>query len=280
MTAPGSNDVASGEARRFLLGELPAADAERFEERLLGNHELFEDVESAEDDLFDDFARDELTPDQRRMFIERFGDQRQRIAFAGALDAKVRNRSVIPIHHTRRAPLRRYLLAAAAVIVVVTGAAMLWRAQRGALRQVTTQVSSRMMAPVVTTSPETSSAITPVSPAASIVTLEIALVSTRGADRVPQLVLLRVTNGVALRIRINPADHFPAYAVDVRKSDGSRVWSGEATVASPGRITVVIPSSLFGSGYYEIAVAGMRAGGSREELGYQTIAINLRASSP
>src|ERR1700704_5498391 len=82
MTVRGSDGDTSGQARRFLLGELTPAEVEQFEEKVLENAELFAEVEAAEDDLFDAFARDELSPDERRLFVERFGDQQQRIPFA------------------------------------------------------------------------------------------------------------------------------------------------------------------------------------------------------
>jgi hypothetical protein len=273
MTARSNDRDTGGLARRFLLGELTAAEAEQFEEDLLKSDELIDEVETAEDDLFDAFVRDQLTPNERRLFVGRFGDQQQRIAFARALDAKVREQVVVPLRPERRASIR-YAFAAAASIIVVTGAILLWRSQPAV------PIPAAEPSPVVTTSTGISSPIAAAPPAASIAAIEIALVSTRGSDQAPHLVLSPTDGSVALSIRLNPADRFAAYTVVIRKSDGSNVWHGQAALASTGKIAVRIPASLFASGDYEIAVTGLRAGRSAEDLGYRTITVDARAPSP
>jgi hypothetical protein len=268
MTTTGSDDSLSGEARRFLLGQLSAEEAEQFEERVLGSEDVFVEVESAEDDLFDAFVRDALAPAERRAFLERFGDRQERIDFARALDARVRDRNVLP-HRRRNASVRRFLLAAAASIVIITGAILAWR--------------SRTVGPVdVATTAATAStgirpAIAPTAPAVAVATLEIALVGTRGDGQPPHLVLSPGTSEIALGIRINAADRFPSYRVVIRNSEGSTVWSGPAPLASPGRLAIQIPASLFASGYYELAVSGTSERGSESDLGYMTITISHRA---
>ena len=271
MTTTGSDDSLSGEARRFLLGQLSDEETEQFEERVLGSEEVFGEVESAEDDLFDAFVRDELVPAERRAFLERFGDQQGRIDFARALDARARDRNVLP-YSRRNASVRRFLLAAAASIVIVTAAILAWRSR--ALRPV------GVVSTASTTSTRVSPAIAPAAPAAAMATLEVALVGTRGSSQPPHLVLLPGTSQIALGIRINAADRFPSYQVAVRNSEGSTVWSGPAPLASPGRLAVQIPASPFASGDYEIAVSGKSESGSESDLGYMTITISHRAPSP
>ena len=270
MTTTGSDDSLSGNARRFLLGQLSAEETEQFEARVLGSEDVFGEVESAEDDLFDAFVRDELAPAERRAFLERFGDQQKRIDFARALDARVRDRNVLP-HSRRKVSVRRFLLAAAASIVIVIGAILAWRSRAVGPVDVATTA--------ITTSTRISPAITPSgAPAAVVASLEIALVGTRGDSQRPHLVLSAGTSLVALGIRINAADRFPSYRVAIHNSQGSTVWSGPAPLASPGRLAVQIPASLFASGDYEIAVSGKSESGSESDLGYMTITIGHRGS--
>jgi hypothetical protein len=215
-----------------------------------------------------------LTADERQAFLERFGDQRQRIAFAGALDAKLRGDRVIPLRRDRRAP-SRYLFAAAASIIVVISAILFWRSQ--SVAPTPAHVASRGIA--IATPPLTHKASNPSLPVGRIAAIDIALVSTRSADKLPILILTADDIAVALNIRLNPADHFPSYAVAIRRHDGSDVWHGPVLLASPGKIAVSIPSSRFVSGDYEVAVAGVRQGRPEEDLGFRTITVDRRPES-
>jgi hypothetical protein len=274
-----SRDSTSGQARRFLLGQLSPADAERFEETILASGEQFAEVESAEDDLFDAFARGELNPGDRAAFRQRYGSQPQRIRFARALDAKGRRHNVVPLPAAQKS-WQRTLLAVAASIVVVAGSLFLWRT-RNVPTPATTSATSVLNSPsvAVTTATGGAPAIESQSPAAGIVLVDLAMVSARGANRMTHVALTSTSAVLALRIRINPADHFPAYAITVRTSDGSSVWQGQANVTSSGSIAAEISAPRFRSGEYEIKVAGVRPGAPDEDLGFQSIIIDRPASS-
>ena len=59
-------------ARRFLLGELPEEEQWRIEELAFEDPDTFSFLESAEDDLVDDFIRNELSADERQRFENHF----------------------------------------------------------------------------------------------------------------------------------------------------------------------------------------------------------------
>jgi hypothetical protein len=72
-------------ARAYLLGQLTEAEATRLDERVLEEEEFFLSVRSAEDELFDEYVRNQMNTADRERFVERFGAQADRIAFAQAL---------------------------------------------------------------------------------------------------------------------------------------------------------------------------------------------------
>jgi hypothetical protein len=79
------------QAREYLLGNLAEGERERFEDRLIGDEELFESLQHAEDDLLDAYARGELPPAEREHLertLLRSPRVRQRLAVARRLVAE------------------------------------------------------------------------------------------------------------------------------------------------------------------------------------------------
>lgn len=74
--------------RRFLLGQLSEDAHAKLQEAFFDDPALTERVLSAEDELFDAYARGELSEEERLRFETRFGAQRQRIQFAKLLAKK------------------------------------------------------------------------------------------------------------------------------------------------------------------------------------------------
>jgi hypothetical protein len=75
-------------ARRFLLGDLPVEERERMEELAFDDPETFALMQSAQDDLIDDFVNDELSSEERERFQNYFLAQpgrRQDLRIARAL---------------------------------------------------------------------------------------------------------------------------------------------------------------------------------------------------
>lgn len=74
----------------YLLGRLPEKEQARLEERLFRDDALFEELEAAKAELADDYARNELTADQRERFEMRFLGSKQwrkRVRFSKTLVA-------------------------------------------------------------------------------------------------------------------------------------------------------------------------------------------------
>lgn len=74
--------------RDYLLGALPEAEANRFEERFLGDEALFTNVQEIEEELIDDYACGALRAGHRALFETNFLDsseRREKLELAAAL---------------------------------------------------------------------------------------------------------------------------------------------------------------------------------------------------
>lgn len=234
------------QCRAYLLGQLPSADAEQLETRVLQDDEVFQTLRGVEDDLFDAFARGRLTRDEREQFLARFGDRADRIAFAHALNARVRRASG---WQTAWVPL-----AVAAAVFLAVGISW-W------MRPVPVPVPPT----VVTKEP-------PPAPAVPPVVALITLGTSRAAENSTTITLPAATPGVQLRVRLNPADTFDGYTMELRSSADRIVWRREnlQASASPGELVVTgtVPAGVLEAGVYELAVRG-----GTTDLGFVTVRI-------
>jgi hypothetical protein len=117
-------------ARLYLLGELPAEERDRFEDRYLGDPELFACVEAAETDLLGDWAAGRLSAARAAHLEARWRESeegRRKLAFARALQdraaaeaetPRVRGEGSEPAFSGRRAA--RYALWAAAAVAAAS----------------------------------------------------------------------------------------------------------------------------------------------------------------
>src|SRR4030081_802630 len=72
----------------YLLGVLPEAELERFEQRYLEDETLFEELQEIEDELIDDYVGGAPTAEQQAPFEEEFlrsPQRREKLEFARAM---------------------------------------------------------------------------------------------------------------------------------------------------------------------------------------------------
>lgn len=137
--------------REYLLGQLPSEQEAQFEERLLTDDDVFEELEIVEDELVDEYLRNELSPADRSGFESYFlasPEHQEKLRFARALRKYVSAKRAegAPIAQqqpgelsasepsqkspTRFFPFRpvfAYAMAAAAIALVVLGAWFMMR---------------------------------------------------------------------------------------------------------------------------------------------------------
>src|SRR5215470_14106876 len=102
---------------RYLLGELPEAQADALEREYFASDELFERLGAAETDLLDEYVRGELTGPERDAFEQRLNASaslRSRLESATGIAAGLDG-----IERGRRRSLPRWVLPLAAAAAVL-----------------------------------------------------------------------------------------------------------------------------------------------------------------
>ena len=118
--------------RSYLLGELPGPEAERLEQRLLVEDDLFDLSEALEAELLASASRGELAPAERERVLRRLASSpegRERLALARSLNAVADEKAasvVVPFRRSETSPrpVFRWAALAAAGLLAVIG--LLW----------------------------------------------------------------------------------------------------------------------------------------------------------
>ena len=143
---------------QYLLGELPEAQQIEIEDRAFSDQQFLASITAVENDLIDEYVREELPETARRRFETRFlasEGRRKRIEFARALvqladETRVPERSVVSSASWRDAlaafihglnPVGKIALAAATLVVLLGGAWLVF--QTLALRNQLTQLQAQ-----------------------------------------------------------------------------------------------------------------------------------------
>ena len=90
---------------QYLLGELPEEQQVEIEDRAFADKEYLASITAVENDLIDEYVRNELSETQRRRFESRFlvsAERRKRVAFAKALSGVT---ATAPVVETVRRPV-------------------------------------------------------------------------------------------------------------------------------------------------------------------------------
>jgi hypothetical protein len=241
--------VNAAELRAYLLGMLPEPAAVSLEERIVEDDDLFLTLRSLEDDLFDEYARGGLIGVERERFLEKYGSDGGRLAFAGALAARTSSnkRRVIP-HYSWMA------LAAAAMLLLALSSILLRRPAQPPAPAATAQAQPPQ-APFV---------------------VALTLAGSRAAG-IRASIAVPAAAAVQLRVRIDPADRYERYTMQVRSAANTIVWGDDKLHAAvDGADTIVtglVPGHALSAGTYELSVTGVNAGGAPADLGFITFEV-------
>ncbi|MFI5007327.1 MAG: hypothetical protein ACHQKZ_07795 [Solirubrobacterales bacterium] len=256
-------------ARRYLLGELPDAERDVFEEEYFSQDETLGALEAAEDDLIDAYCRDALSPEHRQALEARSlrtESGRQRLKFAEALaTAATRSRdrrAGIEAHRWRRQWLGR----AAVLSALVAGVVLILRlgqleselrraqAKSEAARQATASELERLRSR--TADLEKGSAAGAVTRVASLV---LRAGSRRDFDPLPRLVLGPETAVVELTLLLK-ADPYPTYRAALQTVEGRDLLIRDGLQGAPtggGRsLHLALPADALAPGHYVVTVRG------------------------
>jgi len=257
------------EMRAYLLGQATETEAARLEERLLEDEETFQTLCSVEDDLFDEYARGGLTAQERQRFADRYGSDRGRRLVARALarrtaglstlaqSTKVEGATAVP--SAKRAKAVWMPLAAAAALVAAVGGTMLMR---------------NRPAPVPSSAPPAAPPKVAAAPAVLVITLG----TSRSTADARQVTIPQEAPALDLRVRLDPADRFDRYIMEMTSERGAVVWRVEdarlTTVGGESIVVATVPAPALQSGSFELAVRGANGNAASEALGFTTVTIN------
>lgn len=232
--------------REYLLGSSSSEAAERMEVRLLDDDELFAALRGAEDDLFDDCARGRLDDAALARFLERYGHETARRRFAGAFahrtaSASASRPTAMPFARRRWIPL-----AAAAALILMAGALY-------------TRLEAP--APIVARPQPQPRTIATAPPVVVPFAVTLTLGTSRAAATATTVTIPKGTTRVTVNVRLDPADRYEMYDMQLRGAGDRMIWSASRLPAAAvdGHLTVAtpIPAAFLKPGTYELVVRGL-----------------------
>lgn len=246
---------------RYLLGELPPEEQAALEARYLGDRELLDRIDAAEDDLIDDYVRRELPPAQRLRFETHFLDEKrlERVRMAESL-LKATAPRVVQRRQAWVLPLAAVLFGAALLAIV-----WLLVQNRGLGARIETlqaeldqaQARQTELARKTVPPPEATTAPTP-QPLAPLPVAAIVLAPglTRDAGDVAMLAVEPKTRTVRIEARLEA--RAPRYEASLQRAGEPPVWTASGLVAQTvdgdRRLVLHFPREQFTAGDYILTV--------------------------
>ena len=225
-------------ARNYLLGRLSEEEAEKLETRVIEEENTFYEVRDAEADLFDEYARGELSESDRVAFIAKYGAD-PRVSFATAL--------------AKRPGKSRRLLVWSALAAAAAAAFAIVMVNRPA------DPASDVPSQTVTFRP-----VAAVAPVIATLTLE----TSRAAQAPQQIAIPPAAQSVEIRVPLHPEDQFARYRAEVTSGSGA-VHRIDGVAPGAGNVLpLLIPAERLAAGSYELAVYG-----DDEPLGFVTFEV-------
>jgi hypothetical protein len=295
MTALRDTDT----ARRYLLGELPEAEAERFEIEYLDSDGALDELLAAENELIDAHLQGFLsTADEERFarFFLSSPGREERVAFARALHAAAsRRRSLPPFERTvATEPMRvqaervrrgvpAWLGWAAAALLAVPAGVSLVRTRSltrelAAARDVSAAAAEREshldnaraeLARAQAEIDRLRAAVPPVAPAVRFVVAVLRAGNARDVAAVRTVALPDGTDELRLRLVV-PPEPYRSYSVEVETAEGrvvaSRSGLPAARFENARAVALTLDARALASGEHVVTVRGVRASGTVETV--------------
>ncbi|MEO6194504.1 MAG: hypothetical protein ABIS20_15950 [Thermoanaerobaculia bacterium] len=265
--------------RSYLLGALPEEEADRLEQRLLAEDELFELSEAVEADLLAACARGELAPAERERVQQRLASSprgRERLALAHALNTLAGSSEraaapVLPFHPRVATPARPAFRWAALAAALLAAAGLSWYAlERPHGGEAPPWVAQERPAPASPRAPEAPRGAPAPKPEPTKAVFQLALMSLRGAEAAQKLRVRTGTDIVELQIGVEGMEDLKTFHLTLRNRKAETVWEGDGLepVKLDGvrALVVDLPAGQIPAGTYEIQARGLTHGGEPEDL--------------
>jgi hypothetical protein len=221
---------------RYLLGELQDEEEKaRFEQRLLADEKLYEELLIAEDELMEAYLSGELSAGDKARFEEHFLGSprcRERVENLRALREVLRRRPSSPIR------LRLWPALAAASLAVVFAAA--WVYEHTVVKRLEGELAVERVRRALSGPPSIHFVLTPG--------------LTRSDSGTQWLIVPATASEVRLQIDLPKGDPRPPYRAVLETSDGRQVWSQDLTeprlTPTGHAVDLIIPAGVFERGDY------------------------------
>jgi hypothetical protein len=292
---------------QYLLGNLTDEEQVQVEDRAFTDGDYLSALEDAEADLVDAYVRGELSDSDRRSFELRFlasPERRRKVEFARALatitsEADIRESQVAERTSVRRAfwgwsPVFQFAAGLAALVCVAGGAwlvsenaasrsrvATLEAERRGfetreqRLRQQLGEEQARAAALAAQNRPPADADRAPL-----IASLVLVPGLPRAQTQVARLALSPSAQIARIEIQLEPRDDYPRFRAELRTKSGEEVLSRsnlERRKSGPGFVVAIdVPASALAAGDYEMALKGITADRTSQDVGYYYFAVQRR----
>src|SRR6185436_1926874 len=105
----------------------------------------------------------------------------------------------------------------------------------------------------------------------------LTLGESRSPAAAPPIVVPAAVPAIEPHVRLDPADRFDRYAIEIRAADNAVIWESRDLHASieRGELVVVahVPATALRDGDYEMAVRGLTERGALADLGFVTLRL-------
>jgi hypothetical protein len=292
---------------KYLLGNLTEEEQVEVEDRAFADADYLSALEATEADLIDAYVRGELSPSDRRSFELRFltsPERRRKVEFARAL-ATIESESTTeePRAAGRLSFLRAFwgwnpvVQFASGIAALICIAGGVWLVSENAatrsrvtaleaerrdsevreqsLRQRLSEEQSRAAALAAQNQQPSEAARAPL-----VASLVLVPGLSRAQTRVEQLVLSPSVQIARIEIQLDARDDYPRFRAELRTRGGEEVLSRSNLVrrnaGSGFAVSVDVPASALAAGDYELALKGITADRTSEDVGYYYFGVQRR----
>ena len=292
---------------KYLLGNLSEEEQVQVEDRAFADGDYMSALEATEADLIDAYVRGQLSQSDRRSFEFRFltsPERRRKVEFARALatitsESKTQESRAAGREFFMRAfwgwnPVVQLAAGMVALMCIAGGAWLVSenaaiRSRVAALEADRRDFDAREQTLRQRLSEEQARAVAlaaqnrePSEPARAPLVASLILVPglSRAPTRVEQLVLSPSAQMARIEIQVESRDDYPRFRAELRTRSGEEVLSRSNLTrqkSGPGfTVALDVPASALAVGDYELALKGIAADHTSQDVGYYYFGVQKR----